>query len=122
MDERAKDESVGWDAEDRDLDMADHLQDYGVKINVAGFNQHRGAREPQPLPPDPRAARHWRQQRHPPCYQARYKACRKYGHKEAWCEYLSMYLWCCRYMTDRLEEEVMSVSTHWTERNQQHPT
>ena len=33
-----------------------------------------------------------------------------------------MFLWCRKYMMDKSEEEVTSVFTHWTERNQQHPT
>ena len=33
-----------------------------------------------------------------------------------------MFLWCRRYMMEKPEEEVQSVFSHWTDRNQQHPT
>ena len=118
VDERDEDELVGWDAEDRDLKVDDHLQGYGGKIHSAGFGHQRGTRGPPPLPPDPRIACHRRQQqRRPPCFQARCKSCGKYGHKEARYEYLVMLLWCRKYMMDKLEEGVVSVFAHWNKHN-----
>ena len=48
--------------------------------------------------------------------------CGKYGHKEAKCELLAMFLWCRKYMMDMPEDEVNSVFKYWYERNKKHPS
>ena len=55
-------------------------------------------------------------------HQARCKVCGKYGHKEAKCELLAMFLWCRKYMMDMPEDEVNSVFKYWYERNKKHPS
>ena len=120
VDERPDEDSEGWDANE-----GEHLQGYGLKINSVGYDGYAGrgdARGPNQMPPDPRATRQRRQQRRPPRHQARCRACGKYGHEEARCEFLAMFLWCRRYMKGKSEEEVASVFDHWTERNQKDPT
>lgn len=91
-----------------------HLQGFDPVVKIANMERQRGPGNP----PDPRAARE-RRRRRPPRYKFRCKACGKFGHEEARCEFLAMYIYCKRYMKDRPESEIQSVFDHWMRRNEE---
>lgn len=96
------------------FDSQTHLQGFDPVVKIANMERQRGPGNP----PDPRAARE-RRRRRPPRYKFKCKACGKFGHEEARCEFLAMYIYCKRYMKDRAESEIQSVFDHWMRRNEE---
>ena len=118
---RAEGAPVGWDAMERIWESGKHLQGYCLRVNATDAGYCRGYRGPSQTPPDPQAARQ-RWMHRTPWHQARCKACGKYGHEEARCKFLVMFLWCGKYMMNKTEEKVNLVFEHWCKRNKKHPS
>ena len=66
---------------------------------------------------DLKATRECRRRR-PPQYRGKCKVCEKFGHEEARCEFLTMFLYCKKYTEGRSEGDIQSVFKHWLRHNE----
>jgi len=103
-----------WRQEEENMGGSLHLQGYNPVIRMTNAERQRGPGNV----PDPRAAKE-RRRRRPPRYRGKCKACGKFGHEEARCEFLAMFLYCKKYMEGRSEQDSQSVCEHWLRRNEE---